>query len=151
MIESDKNGDGLIRQNELLGFIQEYASRSGCGSVDSVSFDQQTAFFAIACLCLEDEGGTCCVGANAAIRTAGANDPGRTLEQIAYLVQACDLIEQVLPDAECSPTRSPDKGPPPKKTPRSDDNKDSVKLFNALFDQDRGNLNRKLERLRGQN
>jgi hypothetical protein len=112
---ADRNGDGVVKSNEYLGFIQEYSKRK-CITNPSLTLQQRIAFNTIACGCRAEEGSSpnCCLGSNAEIRTAGALNPSRSGAQNGYLTSACRITDETLPGPQCPPADDVrDKGPIP--------------------------------------
>ncbi|GAX13299.1 hypothetical protein FisN_17Hh240 [Fistulifera solaris] len=104
LITADVDGDGLIKKDEYLGFIQEYSKRK-CIENPALTLQQRIAFNLISCGCRAEQGAPveCCLGENAQIRTAGAIDPDRTAEQQNYLTSACRVTDETLPPFNCPP------------------------------------------------
>jgi hypothetical protein len=107
LITADRNGDGLIKSDEYLGFIQKYAEDRKCIKNPVLSLQQRIAFNTISCFCRGEEGSNvdCCLGANAEIRTGGALNPTtRTASQQGYLTSACRITDETLGPNECPPS-----------------------------------------------
>ena len=116
---ADRNKDGVVKVDEYLGFIQEYAKRL-CITNPTLTLQQRIAFNTIACGCRSEEGSTsnCCLGPNAQIRTDGALNPARTGAQNGYLTSACRITDETLPGPQCPPKDDDrDKGPIPPVVP----------------------------------
>lgn len=115
LAKADRNGDGVVKKDEYLGFIQMYSKRL-CVENPFLTLQQRIAFNTIACGCRAEEGADvdCCIKENAQIRTAGALNPSRTGEQNAYLTSACRITDETLPDPQCPPVDDTrDTGPIP--------------------------------------
>ena len=113
---ADKNGDGVLKKNEYLGFIQEYSMEQKCRENPVLTFDQALAFNQIACSCSSIPGAAsdCCVGGNAEMLTAGAGSRSRTGTQNAYLISACRVTDETLDPPICDPVDADrDRGPLP--------------------------------------
>jgi len=111
---ADRNGDGFVKQNEYLNFIQEYGKRI-CFSTDALTLQQSATFNTLACICRSQEGSStdCCLGDNAQIPTAGSLLPieQQTPGQKNYLTSVCKLTDATI-DGQCPPAvRARD--PPP--------------------------------------
>jgi len=104
LVTADRNGDGLVKSDEYLGFIQEYGKRK-CIENPELTLQQRIAFNTIACACRSEEGAAidCCIGNNAQIQTAGAMNPARTGAQQGYLTSACRITDATLPPPACPP------------------------------------------------
>ena len=114
MVTSDRNGDGVITQNEYLGFIQEYGKRR-CWEQDKLTLEQNAVFNALACLCESKEGSSpdCCLGNNARIPNAGALTPStRTEEELLSLTATCVWTDATI-GGECPPEVLVRSTPPP--------------------------------------
>lgn len=112
--KNDIDRDGGVRQDEFLGFIQDYAKRL-CLSNDELSLQQYGAFNALSCYCAAVEGQpeSCCLGQNGLVDTGGALTPAtRTEPQTQFLTYACITIDNTLPDSACQPLIL-DRGTPP--------------------------------------
>jgi hypothetical protein len=90
LAKADRNGDGYVKENEYLNFIQEYGKRI-CFSTDALTLQQSATFNTLACICRSEEGSSvdCCIGDNAQIPTVGALDENRTVTQKNYLTSVC--------------------------------------------------------------
>lgn len=112
---ADLNGDGVVKSNEYLAFIQIYGIRI-CHTTDTLSLEQRAAFNTLACGCQAKEGGVdnCCILQNAQIETAGALDSKRTPAQRADLIRTCRITDGVIYEPRgCDPTvLRPDQPPP---------------------------------------
>ena len=99
----DHNSDGVIKADEYLRFIQEYAKRS-CVSNDILTVEQATAFNTLACRCQSVVNATddCCVGTNADIPIEAALDPQRTEAQLENLRDICRTTHETLPASQCA-------------------------------------------------
>lgn len=104
LVAADVNGDGLIKKDEYLGFIQEYSKRK-CIENPTLTLQQRVAFNLISCGCRAEQGSPvdCCLGENAQIRTDGAINPDRTAAQQNYLTSACRITDETLPPFNCPP------------------------------------------------
>jgi hypothetical protein len=105
LIEMDDNGDGMVKRNEYLDFVNLIAAFLCIPPRPALDLELQTVFFSIACLCQEREGFSedCCYGTDAAIFTDGAADAiTRTEDQDAYLRAACLLTQAVLGPQQCT-------------------------------------------------
>ena len=109
---ADKNGDGRVKVDEYLGFIQTYASKQKCIENPSLKLQQRIAFTTIACSCLAVGPEDCCLKENAEILTAGATNPDRTTDQALYLTSACRITDETLGPPECEEPAEP-RGLPP--------------------------------------
>lgn len=112
--KADLNNDGFVKQNEYLGFIQEYGKRI-CFQTDRLTLQQAATFNTLACICRKQEGTpeNCCIGKNARIPTDGALIPTymQTPGQRNYLTSVCKLTDATI-DGRCPPViRS--RGVPP--------------------------------------
>ena len=115
LVTADRNGDGLIRQKEYLGFIQEYGKNRRCFDTDALTLEQNAAFNSLACICRSQEGKApdCCLGSNAQIVTAGALPPStRTEEQLQYLTAVCIVTDGTI-TGQCPPKIRERETPPP--------------------------------------
>ena len=111
---NDVDRDGGVRQNEFLGFVQDYAKRK-CLTNDALSLKQFAAFNSLSCYCASVEGqdGSCCLGENGLIDTGGSLTPAsRTEPQIQYLIYVCITVDNTLPESACQPDIL-DRGTPP--------------------------------------
>jgi len=115
LITADRNGDGVIKKNEYLDFIQTYGKRI-CHTTDRLSLKQHAAFNTLACRCqgIEGTADDCCVGPKAEIITAGALNAGRTQEELFNLVAICRVTDGTIEQPRgCPPNlRDPDEPPP---------------------------------------
>jgi hypothetical protein len=112
---SDLNGDGVIKDYEYLTFIQTYGKRI-CYTQDKLTLEQTAAFNSLACRCRNRDGydsRTCCLGTNAQIETAGANNPKRTPEQKAYLTAVCRVTDGTMYEPRGCPPRLINPNIPP--------------------------------------
>jgi hypothetical protein len=114
LVRADRNSDGVVRQAEYLGFIQEYGKRK-CLVNPELSLQQAGVFNQLACECKAmGQPDTCCLGQNANIPNAGALDKTtRTESQLQYLTQVCKLTDATLPDSKCPPVVLDREAPPP--------------------------------------
>ena len=107
--QADRNGDGFVKLNEYLFFIQEYGMRI-CFSTDELSLQQVATFNTLACICRSQEGSSedCCLGDNARIPTAGTLLPvsQQTPSQRNYLTSVCKLTDATM-DGQCPPSMAP--------------------------------------------
>ena len=119
LANADKNGDGVLKKDEYLGFIQAYAADQKCIENPVLTFQQRLAFNQIACTCSSIPGAPadCCVRDNAEIITAGAQDPKRTGTQNAYLTSACRITDETLGPPQCPPTDADRETVPPPDQP----------------------------------
>jgi hypothetical protein len=120
LADADSNGDGSIKGDEYVAFLQQLGPDMFLDDVTSVvdlPIILNANFNVLACLCTRDspEGDdTCCVGANAGLDTAGA-DPSQmpTESQQSYLFWVCSLtniaIDRVLQSSP--PTAAPSDAP----------------------------------------
>lgn len=112
---ADRNGDGFVKQNEYLNFIQEYGKRI-CFSTDRLTLQQSATFNTLACICRSQEGQPqdCCLGDNAQIPTAGSTLPiaEQTPKQKNYLTSVCKLTDATI-DGRCPPKIRDRETPPP--------------------------------------
>jgi hypothetical protein len=110
--KADRNGDGFVKQNEYLNFIQEYGKRI-CFSTDALTLQQSATFNTLACICRNIAGETsdCCLEDNARIPTAGALSDARTPSQLSYLTTVCKLTDSTI-DGQCPPAVRERDGPP---------------------------------------
>jgi hypothetical protein len=103
--KADRNGDGFVKQNEYLNFIQEYGKRI-CFSTDKLTLQQSATFNTLACICRQQEGenSDCCIGKNAQIPTDGALVPiaDQTPSQKNYLTSVCKLTDATI-EGQCPP------------------------------------------------
>ena len=85
LLSNDLDGDGMIKRNEYLGFVNEIAELMCVPPRPVLDLELQTVFLSIACLCedIEGMGGECCFGSDAGIYSEGAEDPDarRTQEE----------------------------------------------------------------------
>jgi hypothetical protein len=106
--KADRNGDGLVKFNEYLNFIQEYGKRI-CFSTNALSLQQSATFNSLACICKTQEGSAadCCLGDNASILTSGALTPiaDQTPSQQMYLTTVCKLTHATI-EGHCPPVIS---------------------------------------------
>jgi len=113
---ADRNGDGVVRKNEYLDFIQTYGKRI-CHTTDRLSLEQVSAFTSLACLCqgYEGFGQDCCLGDNARIFTNGALNPDRTQDELRNLVAVCRVTDGVIYQPRGCPPKvdKPEVAPPP--------------------------------------
>jgi hypothetical protein len=113
--KADRNGDGLVKRNEYLNFIQEYGKRI-CFSTDKLTLQQSATFNTLACICKDQEGSTedCCIGKNAEIQTNGALTPiaDQTPGQKNYLTTVCKLTDATI-EGQCPPVVRDREVPPP--------------------------------------
>lgn len=118
MIAADANGDGVIKRNEYLFFIQQYGIRI-CHNTDTLTLEQNAAFNTIACGCNSIEGGAadCCLGSNAQIKTHAdaVIDPTlRTPEILFDMIRTCRITDSVIYEPRgCDPQVIPPDDPPP--------------------------------------
>ena len=114
LAKADRNGDGYVKQNEYLNFIQEYGKRI-CFSTDALTLQQSATFNTLACICRSQEGTSedCCLGDYAQIPTAGALLPEnkQTPGQKNYLTSVCKLTDATI-DGQCPPVKY-ERGVPP--------------------------------------
>lgn len=112
---ADRNGDGFVKQNEYLNFIQEYGKRI-CFSTDALTLQQSATFNTLACICRSQEGSSpdCCLGPNARIPTGGALLPisEQTPSQKNYLTSVCKLTDATI-SGRCPPEKRERGVPPP--------------------------------------
>jgi hypothetical protein len=110
---SDRDGDGFIKQNEYLGFVQTYGRRI-CFGTDELTLQQSATFNTLACICRQQEGqqSNCCLGENARIPTAGSllSEKQRSPIEQNYLTSVCKLTDATI-DAKCPPIID-DRGEP---------------------------------------
>lgn len=103
--KADRNGDGLVKRNEYLNFIQEYGKRI-CFSTDKLTLQQSATFNSLACICKSQEGSKddCCIGDKAQIPTSGALTPiaDQTPGQKNYLTTVCKLTDATI-EGQCPP------------------------------------------------
>lgn len=111
---ADRNRDGVVRQAEYLGFIQEYGKRK-CLTNPELTLKQTGVFNKLACECKARGGAdTCCLGQNANIPTQGAlNSQTRTEGELQFLTEVCKLTDATLPDTKCPPVILDREDPPP--------------------------------------
>ena len=106
--KADRNGDGFVKFDEYLTFIQEYGKRI-CFSTDALSLQQSATFNSLACICKTQEGSAadCCLGDNAGIPTSGALTPiaDQTPSQQMYLTTVCKLTDATI-EGQCPPVVS---------------------------------------------
>jgi hypothetical protein len=104
LMKSDRNGDGVVKKDEYLSFIQEYGKRI-CFTTDELSVQQKGVFNTLACLCASEAGNdeNCCMGSNAQIPTAGVTSEKRTPKQTDFLTSVCKLTDATI-DGTCRPT-----------------------------------------------
>jgi hypothetical protein len=112
LAKADRNGDGFVKQNEYLNFIQEYGKRI-CFSTDALTLQQSATFNTLACICRSEERSAvdCCIGDNAQIPIAGAMDEKRTPRQKNYLTSVCKLTDATI-DGRCPPSKQERAIPP---------------------------------------
>jgi Spondin_N len=107
--KADRNGDGFVKRDEYLYFIQEYGKRL-CFLTDRLTLQQSATFNTLACICKDQEGSTedCCIGKNAEIKTAGALTPiaDQSPSQRNYLTTVCKLTDATI-EGQCPPDGSP--------------------------------------------
>jgi hypothetical protein len=111
---ADRDGNGIVNNDEYLGFIQEYGKRL-CFEADEMWLEAHAAFSYIACLCRLKEGTdtSCCLAENAQIPTAGALNPtGRTEEERLSLISTCTVTDGLI-DSSCPPYIKESGTPPP--------------------------------------
>ena len=112
---ADRNGDGWVKRNEYLNFIQEYGKRI-CFSTDQLTLQQSATFNTLACICRTQEGSAedCCLGDNAQIPTAGSLLPEsqQTPSQRNYLTSVCKLTDATI-CGQCPPSQRVRGIPPP--------------------------------------
>jgi hypothetical protein len=103
LARSDRNGDGFVKQDEYLSFVQEYGKRI-CFATDRLTLQQSATFNTLACICRSQEGASfdCCIGSNAQIPTSGALNPQRTRSEASYLTSVCKLTDATI-DGKCPP------------------------------------------------
>lgn len=110
---ADVNNDGFVKQNEYLGFIQEYGKQR-CFRTSRLTFLQSATFNRLACLCRQQENSRedCCIGDNARILTEGALLPPdiQTPAHRSYLTTVCKLTDATI-DGYCAPSSSPSSMP----------------------------------------
>lgn len=101
---ADRDGNGFVKQNEYLNFIQLYGKRI-CFSEDALTLQQSATFNTLACICLEEKGDpSCCLGDNARIPTSGATLPisKQTPHQQNFLTTVCKLTAATI-SGKCPP------------------------------------------------
>jgi hypothetical protein len=104
ILSHDDSGDGVIRRNEFLDYVNNVADLLCIPPRPNLDLELQTVFVSIACLCLEREafGPDCCTGDNAGLYLAGAEDvPSRTEDEDSYLRAACLMTQAVLGPDQC--------------------------------------------------
>jgi len=100
----DVDGDGAIRRDEYLSFVNNVADLLCLPPRPVLDLELQTVFVSIACLCQEREGNdiSCCFGEQAGLYQLGAgNVVGRTQDEESYLRAACLLTQAVLGPEQC--------------------------------------------------
>lgn len=104
ILAHDTNGDGVIRRDEYLSFVNNVADLLCLPPRPILDLELQTVFVSIACLCQQREGNdeTCCFGNDAGMFQEGAASVvGRTEDQQSYLRAACLLTQAVLGPEQC--------------------------------------------------
>ena len=104
VLAHDDNGDGAIRRDEYLNFVNNVADLLCLPPRPILDLELQTVFVSIACLCQEREGNdiSCCFGPEAGIFQEGAADlASRTEDEASYLRAACLLTQAVLGPEQC--------------------------------------------------
>ena len=114
LFRADRNGDGVIKQGEYLGFIQEYSRERLCLDWPALTLQQAAAFNSLACICRSlGQPTNCCIGPAAQIPTAGAITPNaRTEADLQYLTATCIVTDGTLPPSQCPPIITPVVDPP---------------------------------------
>jgi len=106
LLNDDINGDGTVRMDEYLQFVNDIGALLCYSPKSELDFSLRTNFVSISCLCIEREGfgPNCCIESNAAIYTEGAADPAdRTEDEDTYLRAACLLTEAMWGPSQCVP------------------------------------------------
>ncbi|EEC43641.1 predicted protein [Phaeodactylum tricornutum CCAP 1055/1] len=114
LVTADVNGDGFVKQNEYLNFINTYGKRI-CHYQEKLTLQQEIAFSSLACNCRSQENASpdCCLRENARIPTTGVSSPSqRTEEQSQYLTSVCVVTDDTI-DGECPPVIRDRSTPPP--------------------------------------
>ena len=104
IMSHDLDGDGAIRRDEYLNFVNNVADLLCLPPRPILDLELQTVFVSIACLCQEREGNdiSCCFGEAAGLYQLGADNPvGRTQDETSYLRAACLLTQAVLGPQQC--------------------------------------------------
>jgi hypothetical protein len=104
ILEHDLNGDGAIRRDEFLSYVNNVADLLCIPPRPNLDLELQTVFVSVACLCQELPGNdiSCCFEDNAGLYLSGALDTvGRSAQEESYLRASCLLTQAVLGPEQC--------------------------------------------------
>jgi hypothetical protein len=149
---ADENGNGFIEQDEYFVFLQAYGKRV-CYSSGTISLQQKSTFFTLACLCRQIDGDgslsnktvtesdKCCLGENAKLFTAKRPItfetipvPELTVNQKEYFKTVCYYADSSLPndDRNCDGEASIDE----EQTSTEEETSDAEKILDDMDEED---------------